>query len=431
MATFLATPARRRLLLAGLLVVAAALIFQACEVWFAAHLIDSENRDRMERGVALLPGDADSWDRLGRYYLLNFADPDPARAIADYQNAVRLDPLSAHYWMDLASGYESVADDAKAGAAYEQARQVYPSSAEVAWNYGNFLLRENNAEGYAELQRAVRGDPSLLPLAISRVWHSSSDVNQLLNEVVPADTQSLLTTLDFFADAQNVAPGMAVWQRLISLHDPFPLNRCFPFLEALIRVGDAPDARTVWSEGLAATNNRPLQPVAANLISDGSFEADFPDGGLGWRWEPTQGTAIDFDAAPPSVKGRSIRLEFSGGTNLDLESPSQIVPVEPNAAYHFHALVRTEEISTDSGLRFYLWDPRYSGPQTLITDNLTGSHPWTDIDGDVATGSDTHFLVVRLHRDPSRFFDNRLSGTVWIADISLAESIAPATPRRK
>jgi len=42
----------------------------------------------------------------------------------------------------------------------------------------------------------------------------------------------------------------------------------------------------------------------------------------------------------------------------------------------------------------------------------------------VTTGPETHFLLVRVARYPSRLFDNQLSGTVWIADVSLI----PSTP---
>src|SRR5262249_31300843 len=162
-------------------------------------LIDTAEPGQMERGAALLPGDAESWDRLGRYYFLDFANPDPSRAITAYRKAVEIDPLSAHYWMDLANTDESVGDVAGAREAYQHAEQVYPASAEVAWNFGSFLLRQDDSRGYDEIRRAVRGDTTLLPLAISRVWRSSGDVNQLLGSVVPPNGPSLLAALDFFA----------------------------------------------------------------------------------------------------------------------------------------------------------------------------------------------------------------------------------------
>ena len=41
------------------------------------------------------------------------------------------------------------------------------------------------------------------------------------------------------------------------------------------------------------------------------------------------------------------------------------------------------------------------------------------MEADLTAGPQTHFLAVRLMRTPSRMFDNKLGGTVWIAGVSL------------
>jgi len=112
-------------------------------------------------------------------------------------------------------------------------------------------------------------------------------------------------------------------------------------------------------------------------------------------------------------------LDFGGGRNLEISAPMQYVAVEPNRKYHFHAFMETEGISTESGMRFSIFDPNHNGAVNLMTENFTGSHKWTATDLDVATGPETHFLVVRLYRVASRLFENRLSGTVWLADVTL------------
>src|SRR5271170_7994251 len=244
---------RRRLTLAVSVVVAAVLIFQAGEIWLASHRLDSEKITLMERGAALLPGDGSAWDRLGRMRQWDFMNSDLPGAIEDYWKAVGDDPRSAHFWMDLASAYETSGDDARARDAYMRAESVYPASAEVAFHYGNYLLREQQyPEAFQEFQRAVRADPTLLPLVISRTWRSSEDVNDLVNNVLPANADAYLQTLDFFASIHQAQPALAVWSRLVGLGKPFPLPRVFPFFEELIREDLADDARRTWREALAA-----------------------------------------------------------------------------------------------------------------------------------------------------------------------------------
>jgi hypothetical protein len=47
---------------------------------------------------------------------------------------------------------------------------------------------------------------------------------------------------------------------------------------------------------------------------------------------------------------------------------------------------------------------------------------------DVTTSRETHFLQVRLLRTGSRLFENKLSGTVWIGDVSLVPVESEGTP---
>jgi tetratricopeptide (TPR) repeat protein len=418
---------RRRLALAVSLVIAAVLIFQAGEIWLASRRLDSEKVTLMERGAALLPGDGSAWDRLGRLRQWDFVDSDLPSAIEDYRKAVADDPRSAHFWMDLASAYESSGDDTRAREAYLQAKSVYPASAEVAFHYGNFLLREQQyPEAFQELQRAVRTDPTLLPLAISRTWRSSENVDELLNNVLPPNPDAYLQTLDFFASIHEAQPALVVWQRLLGLGKPFPLPRVFPFFEELIREDRADDARRVWLAALAAAGLPHDEPPNQNLVWNGHFERDFGNGGLDWRWTPLMGVAIEVDSEPAPNGSRAIRLDFNGGSNLAIDAPSQYVPVEPNRNYHFHGYMRTEGITTESGMRFSVSDANHSGALSVLTDNFTGSHAWMSVDADFTTGPTTHFLLVRLFRDPSRLFENKLEGTVWIADISLIASSAQA-----
>ena len=137
--------------------------------------------------------------------------------------------------MNLAGAYEAIGDLNSAQHAFEQARAVYPISAEVAWNYGNFLLRQGqDAAAYAEIRQAVQSDPRLLRLAVSRVWRARHDVNVLLDQALPADVNAYVQALNFFASIRQTEAALSVWRRLISLGKPVPLQKTFPFFDELI-----------------------------------------------------------------------------------------------------------------------------------------------------------------------------------------------------
>jgi hypothetical protein len=55
---------------------------------------------------------------------------------------------------------------------------------------------------------------------------------------------------------------------------------------------------------------------------------------------------------------------------------------------------------------------------------MTHTQPWLATDADITTGPQTHILEIQIRRLPSRLFNNKLSGSVWVDDVSLV----PAAP---
>jgi hypothetical protein len=415
------------LLLAVSSAIAAVLTFQAAEVWVAHRQIQSGHLGSIESGAALLPGNGEAWDRVGRFWQFDFANPDASMAVRAYQRAVRDDPNSSYYWMDLAGACEDVGDVAGAQKAFERAEAVYPASALVAWTYGNFLVRRQDySAGYQMIRRAVAADKGLIPLAISRTWRASEDVNVLLDEALPPTADAYFQALRFLTAINRIDEALAVWKRLVSLGQPLALSDSFSFLDALIGSDRSDDTVRVWGEALARAGITNGETAKQSFVWNGDFSRDFANGGLDWRWTSPVGAAASFDSSPPSKSGRSLRLDFSGGLNLALDSPIHFVPVQSSAPYHFHAYVRTDNITTDRGVQISVFDPNHSGAVNALTDNFTGSHPWSAVEMDFTTGPETHFLAIRVVRMPSRMFENKLGGSALIADVSLARSGKPS-----
>jgi len=107
------TAARRALLIAAV-AIAAIMGLEVGKHWIADDRIQSEQLASMKRGAALEPDNAEAWDRIGRLEQYDFANPDPWQAVVDYLKAVRNNPHSEHYCMDLASAYEMTGDVVRA-----------------------------------------------------------------------------------------------------------------------------------------------------------------------------------------------------------------------------------------------------------------------------------------------------------------------------
>src|SRR5262245_28280044 len=138
----LANPRARAAVLGGSSLLALALGFFGIRAALAAHYRGQDTRAGYERAVRFEPGESRNWYLLGRSYLYDLEQPEPARAIAALQRAVALDPYSVEALLDLGNAYEGEGDLSDARAAFAAAEKVYPLSAEVLWSYGNFLLRQ-------------------------------------------------------------------------------------------------------------------------------------------------------------------------------------------------------------------------------------------------------------------------------------------------
>ena len=406
-----------------------AIIAIAAAVWFcysggkhalASHYALSSIPENWERASHIEPDNPETWYRMGRYRQLDFDNANIPLSISDYQHAVKLNPHSPYYKLDLAGSFEMAGNIAEADDNFRAAQAAYPISAEVSWKYGNFLLRQDQlTEAYAEIHRAILVDPNLIPLAVSRVWHSDPDIHLLLDEVLPGTAGAYSGALTFLVGEQNPTAALEVWHRLIA-KDPQPdIKLVYGLTDMLVAQEKFDEAGAVWHQAVAVNADSASGYAGNSLIYDGGFEKDISGGGFGWRLNETEGADFDYDAEQKHSGGRAARVVFDGTKNLEYQNLTQTVLVFPGMRYRFQGFIRTDKISTESGMRFEIVDPKDPQHLDVLTANETGTLPWTLEQSDFTTGPNTHMLVIRLLRRPSQRLDNRLNGTVWIDDVSL------------
>lgn len=412
---------KRTAILSIAVIVFCGIVYQAAVLCLAWRWGSAHELGQQIRGANLEPGNAEAWDRIGEALTSNFDNADPATAISFFQRAVKVDPRSAHDSLDLAQAYEINGNAPQARAAYEQAQRDYPISAEVSWKYGNFLLRQGEtAEGLGQVHHALTTDPTLIPLAISRIWEAEPNVSIILNEVLPPGEEARFQALDFFTGRHDQAAALETWKDIVTLArtKPIFIRDALFFLQELITTDQSATAERIWLEALKAARWPESKPTDDSVIWNGGFEEPIVDGGLDWRLEQVSGAYISTDSITHHSGEKSLRVDFTGGLNLDFSNVYECVPVEPRTHYVFRYFMRTDAISTESGMRFEIEDLNDNGTYVLTPD-LTGTNSWTPVRADVTTGQSTHFLLIRLRRLPSRLFDNKLSGTVWVDDVSL------------
>jgi tetratricopeptide (TPR) repeat protein len=422
----LANPIRRNLAIALAAATAAWLCYAGVNHAQASHYGASSNPDDWFRASQVEPANAENWYRLGRYRALDLEHSDLPLAVSYYRHAVQLDPSSAYYKLDLASALEMTGNDAEAEKYFRGAQENYPISAEVSWRFGNFLLRQRRLpEAYAEIHRAVVVDPELLPLAVSRAWNSNPDVRVLLDQVLPKTPEGDWEALSFLVQAQEGAAALTVWNHLIAQKPSIDWKKLFAFTDLLVDQTRFEDAGLVWRQATAAQGAFPPPSPAGSLVFDGGFERDLSGGGFGWRQHNVPGADFDFDTEEKHSGARSARITFDGTQNLSYEDLYQWVLVAPATRYRFRGYLHTDSISTDSGMRFEIRDPRRTKDLDVLTPNETGTQPWTMEEAEFTTGPQTHLIQVIVRRTPSARLDNQINGTVWVDDVAVLPAGAP------
>jgi hypothetical protein len=404
----------------GVLLIAGSLAFLAGKVWLAARLDAAWDRDRLLRAASLEPTNADYWDRLGLYEKWNFERRDPRRAVVYFERATEVNPRSDTYWMDLADAYEAVGQRGRAQESFDRAQSVHPISSDVAWRYGNFLLRRRDyPKAFAEIRRALVTDPDLTAQAVSECSKVSNDLPGVLAQILPNQNRYYQMALDYFLAQDQTDAALTVWDRQLALKQAADMTPAVPLVNGLIRKERVEDALRVWRQALGATSWPRDENSNSSLVFNGGFEHDLLNGAFDWREDPVSGAAFSSDSSVVHAGRRAIRVTFDGSANVDFKNLWQFSPVEPSHRYHFAAYLRSEGISTDNGIRFVIYDAFHPAALQVLSPNLVGTHPWSLVEADLVTGPETHLLTIALRRIPSWKFDNKLRGTVWVDDVSL------------
>jgi len=396
----------------------------------AVHWASSQTPAGLERAVQLEPPDARNWYLLGRYWQYNLENPDTPRAVQNYLAALTLNPASADARLDLATAYEAEGNFPAARDAFLNARKAYPLSAEGAWRYGNFLLRQGELESaFREMRRAVETDPRHGAEAFSRSLRAEPDIDKILAQVLPPLSGVYLDVIRDQVNEGNADNALKVWDRLTSLHPHSSLPDLFSLVDLLRAKQRVSDAVRVWQRASEFAGLSNLGDPVDSVLWDGGFESGIAGGGFAWSIpQDSPDVQVRRDTREKHSGNYSLRLTFAGRSNVNFMGVCHYTPVQPLTSYQLSAWVRPQGLSSDQGVRLHVQGISASGVSKAITAEIHGTAPWTQIETAWSSGKDDKQAMVCLVRFPSDQPDNKIQGTVWVDDVALVP-VSPEHPK--
>lgn len=432
------TPARKRIVAAIAIVLAALYVRLAGREFLASWLGGRPELTSLERAARLDPGNAEYRNHLGRYF--DLVTRDPATAVGYYKAAVQLNPHSARYWFDLAGAYQVLGDTASQTAALEQAIHADSMTPDVAWEAANlYLVQGQNEKALREFSVVMANDTSLTGSAVQFCWRINPDVDSLLRNVVPhtsdayiaflalleKDVNLLLSKLTQPTEDVDVASltqqinqdthdTFKVWDALMQTSQPFELRYVYDYIQFLVQRKEVDQTVLVWQQAAARFGLSSYLPSSANLVVNGTFNLEVLNGGFDWQYQKQSGVTLTLDPSDFHAGRRSLLIAFDGPGITDA-GIFQLVAVQPNTAYDFTAYYKNGELEGAGGPHFTIQD-MYSQVVYFDSDELKEAGFWKSVDGEFTTGPDCKLVVLHVRRLPA---GSPIRGKLWVDDFHL------------
>ena len=342
---------------------------------------------------------------------------DAAGQLRDFQGALAVDSASAYRWADVGDSEFNLHDLTRAQYAYQQALANGPHSLVILQRAANFFFEAGlPVEAVVQL-RKILSDPALsnyydtVFLTYSRL---GLPLSEILSQGIPPKTISGSRFLHFWISRGKEPEARETWNWLRQ-HGGVDDNTAGSYVNFLLGQHDPALAQATWQ---SFTQAEMPGYCKTNWVFNGSFEAPFKPSELDWNIVPRPEVDVE-RVKSQSVDGDwGLQLKFRGVENIGYRETYQIVVLTPGA-WHFSARVKTQSITTNEGPHFHLASA--AGKKLDVwTEPQRGTSDWHRVAADFLVGPATQAVRIELIRSPSMQFDNKISGTMWIDDITLS-----------
>jgi hypothetical protein len=377
------------------------------------------SKENLLKAAQAIPSNPDPFYRLGLFYQWDIRNIDLRESLKYFKKAIEKNPLEQGYWLNLAKILHKMGEIKTSEKVLDNAILLFPTGYQGRWITGNLFLQQGSLEkAIPHFSYILSHYPNQSHLVYDVLARAVNDFDFILEKLVPKDPTSFRQYLSYLYEAGDKESIQKAWQRRDGFAYQPDRNETLRHIEFFISRGELNEAYLIWKsklqeEGFDTSSD-------SNLITNGGFEKEkILGGGFDWKIEKVLGAEISFDPSMGFEGKRSLKIVFSGKENVDFAHIYQFVPLKPNTEYVLKVNMKTQAVSTKSGLKIEI-----SGVGPAFhkeSDSLIGDNEWKELMVTFRTPSQSQGGLVRVRRNRTDKFDRFISGTVWIDHVSLVE----------
>ncbi len=318
--------------------------------WFLGNTIaenlplDAQQIATAEMAVRMAPMDPMTHWRLGNLIQKELHSDQIPRAVAEFEQAVRLAPNDYRLWMDLGAALEQAGEKEKGEKALRTAVKLAPAYAYPHWLLGNLLLRDGRyAEAFAELRKASEANDKFQPQLFNLAWHVNKDDFESLKTAIGETPSAKAQFSQYLVARGRFDEGLRLWSTLGDADKKLNRKAAEAIIVSLVTGKRFHQAVGIWNDVAPTASYR----AQIGQFVDGGFEngvINAPGVLFGWQLPSLPQVQITDDKSQGHSGNVSLKINFEVRNQLDAIGVSQLVPVEPNTQYDFECYFKTEKL---------------------------------------------------------------------------------------
>ena len=375
--------------------------------------------ENLLKAIRLNPSNPEPYYRLGLFYQWDIRHIDLEESARYFRKAIERNPLEQDYWLQLAKILQRAGEAAASQRALENAIRVFPTGYRGRWMAANFLLQQGDLDkALPHFSYILAHYPNQGSSVYDVLEKAVDDSDFVLEKIVPRDPSSFRQYLSHLYGTGDREATRKAWAKRLSFGLQANRGDTVRYIEFLISQGEFNEAFEVWS---ARVQQEGLSPISeTERITNGDFGKDeILGGGFDWKIEKVPGTEVSFDSSTVFEGKRSLKIVFTGKENVDFHHVYQFVPLKPDTEYVLSANMKTQAVTTKSGLKIEILGAGQGFHKDSET--LTGNNEWRKLVISFRTPATLQGGLVRVRRERTDKFDRYISGIAWIDHVSLTE----------